>query len=237
MSGLWSVAFHEATIKGFLLFIALRFIHGERALPLNTLRPGYGDEGIAAFLDDVCRHLCDRASKREQSSFHHHAIYQSARVDPLYFCLPEKTSDTAERTPPPANLRVLILSELSPDELTWIERTSYCIVGVQRMNSDLPNISYVLTHVIGSDEATRVFSIDSSSSDAAIYSRDQLLEEFGYPAKSSERFFVAYRISNTTHFERCRWKIDTLRMRSEEVVQPHAYIMSLETLLMCVSHS
>lgn len=72
------------------------------------LRPGNGDNSLRRFIDDVVRHVCDRATQREQHSFQTFQIHKQKRKNSIYARFSEVDVLTGERFLPLTDTHVLI---------------------------------------------------------------------------------------------------------------------------------
>jgi hypothetical protein len=96
-----------------------------------ALKPGASGEAVglqhlSRFVDEVIVHVCNRATAREQSSYHRFYVYRAdeigggARVDAA---IPERDAVENERPAPPAEHSVLVGWCDSEEHLNWIQKT------------------------------------------------------------------------------------------------------------------
>jgi len=128
-----------------------------------ALKPGSDGEAIglqhlSRFVDEVVAHVCNRASAREQNSYHRFEVYRQHETGgqgALQSAIPERESAEAARSIPPADHRVLVGWSENDAQLDWIRRTGLynCRAGLRRgsirLEPDIAAARHLLLHTRG----------------------------------------------------------------------------------------
>ncbi|VGO16868.1 hypothetical protein PDESU_05460 [Pontiella desulfatans] len=165
------------------------------------LRPNDSDDGSAAlerFLNEVVAHVCNRATQREQHTYHTYRIYKDEPPDAVREALPEQHDGSSERQASPSEASVLVASFRDQDHLDWIFRNSLynCRAdkgsGSLLLEQDVVGASYLLLHTKGDERSGRMFRIVSKG--PKVYSKETLVG-WGYPSEPSRPYYLIYEIS------------------------------------------
>lgn len=162
------------------------------------LRPGTADDGTEAlsnFLEEITEHVCNRATQREQHSFHTYRIHNSSQPE-LHEAFPEKEYGSDKRSLPPAETFVLHGWHSGKENLDWITESGYYNYrtedkrGSLRLEESVANASYILLHGEGEyRNATKLFRITKRG--PRVFSKEKLIEN-GYPGAASQPYYIVY---------------------------------------------
>jgi len=126
-------------------------IPGLGAFPVSPSNNGEGLKEIRDFINDIIEHMANRASQREEFSYHKYKIHENKECDVLHDILPEYISETGVRAVPPSNLTVLI-GYYNKDQYQWIkDKKRYNIRidsknGLIKYGPEEMGASYLLLH-------------------------------------------------------------------------------------------
>lgn len=167
------------------------------------LRPGEGEDGSAGltrFLKEVVAHVCNRATQREQHTYHTYRIHKEEPLpDAVNEGLPEKEYETATRPVPPAEISVLVGYYKDQAHLEWIlrgtEKLFNCRAdigrGSLRLESKIANASYVLLHSDNETRTDQIYRITKPG--PRVFSAETLVSK-GYPHVPSRPYYLVYEV-------------------------------------------
>jgi len=161
------------------------------------LRPDTTDDGSAAitrFLKEIVAHVCNRASQREQQTYHTYRIHKEDPVDEVREFMPEW--DEGGRAKPPAEVFVLPGWKSSSEQLQWVQSSGLYNFrtddrrGSLRLKNSVAGASYVYLHGSGETQGGgQLFRVVSEG--PRVFSSERLIEK-GYPGKASQPFYIVY---------------------------------------------
>lgn len=166
------------------------------------LRPNNSDDGSAAlerFLKEVVAHVCNRATQREQQTYHTYRIHRDEPPPSVHEALPEKNDGSSERQASPSEASVLVATFRDQDHFDWISRKRLynCRAdkgaGSLLLEQDVVGASYLLLHTKGDQRTGRIFRIVSKG--PKVYSKETL-ESWKYPSVPSRPYYLIYEISD-----------------------------------------
>jgi len=170
------------------------------------LRPGSGEEALRSFIDDVVRHVCDRATQREQISFHAHRVRAAPRRPQISIAMHEIDPVTTQRIRPLAETLVLVSPDLGEAQYRWTLATDLFALRLGAV-SELANLdprafsaTYVLVCSDDQRERTGLLKAVKGSPQIVI---GQALHEKGYADASGTDFYVLYECENAPEFGKC----------------------------------
>lgn len=166
------------------------------------LRPGTPDDGSAAltrFLKEVVAHVCNRATQREQHTYHTYRIHKDEPRKEVRDALPETEYETMERLIPPSEISVLIGYYKDKAHLEWIikgaEKLFNCRAdvgrGSLRLESKIADAAYLLLHTDGETRTDKIYRIVKQG--PRVLSAETLTEK-GYPHKPSRPYYLVYEV-------------------------------------------
>ena len=172
------------------------------------IRPGNGEQALRKFIDDVTRHICDRATQREQVSFHNYMIHKDVTQRSIFLPLPELDSQSSERLPPPADTLVLVVPVASEKQLQWalIQRIFPLPVTAARLDEVglRPSLARYLL-LCGSTLSKLPKFVAVRNESTRIYSGD-VLREAGCPAIENNIFYITFQIEEIPSFDSYVWE-------------------------------
>ncbi len=207
-----------------------------------ALRPGSGAKAIETFMHDVVSHVADRASAREQHSFHTWKTYESA-VPPTaqerrasYFVVPERGSLGNVRTPPLRETFVVVGWVKSSAHLKWIEsKGKYNFrmgnaVGGLRLSAQVVGATYLLLHGINGEAVPGLLRIQNPESGPSVHTAADL-SSMGYPTTPTQSSYLVYEVEQAKDFETIVWDVAALPKKPGNAAQGHPFAISLLELM------
>lgn len=165
-----------------------------------TLRPGITDDGslaLSRFLKEVVAHVCNRASQREQQTYHAYRIHKEPPPPEVHNALPEV--ENSYRVKPVSEIFVLHGWHNGAESLKWVEREKIynfrteTARGSLRLHPSVAGASYLLLHGEGEFRKTdRLYRIVSEG--PRVFSRETLVER-GYPGEGTQPYYLVYDIA------------------------------------------
>jgi predicted component of viral defense system (DUF524 family) len=171
-------------------------IPGLGAFPLRPMEKGDGTDELKAFLLEVAVHVSNRATQREQHTYHTYRIHKDN--PPQGGAVHEVLSEAEDqcRTKPPGEVFVLPGWHNGSAHLDWIaSRGLYNFRterhrGSLRLHHSVAGASYLLLHGDGEYQCGgRMFRIVSDG--PRVFSKEKLLE-LGYPGGASQPYYLVY---------------------------------------------
>ena len=161
------------------------------------LRPGEGEDGSAElvrFLKEIVSHVCNRATQREQHTYHTYRIHKEEPPDAVNEVLPE--ADGRYRTKPVREKYVIHGWLKGSEYLEWVEREGLYNFrtdnrrGSLRLHESVAGAAYLLLHGAGEySGGGRLFKIISEG--PRVFSKETLIEQ-GYPGEPSQPYYLVY---------------------------------------------
>ena len=208
-----------------------------------ALRPGSGTQMLETFLRDVVSHVADRASAREQNSFHTWKIYETARPQTAqeqraaYLAVPEKEAVGKLRTAPPRETFVVVGWVKGAAHLQWIlKQRKYnfrmgSTPGALRLSAQVVGATYLLLHG-GKDEAVPgLFRIANPADGPRVYSKGEL-KAMAYPTEPTQDAYLVYDVEPAEEFAGTAWGYAELPGKPTNAALGHPFAVSLQDLLL-----
>jgi hypothetical protein len=208
-----------------------------------ALKPGSdgqpaGMQHLSRFLDEVIAHVANRATARERGTFHRFNIYARAAgadASGLAAALPERESDGAQRSTPPADHHVLVGWCESVEQLEWIKKTGLYNFragtrrGSLRLEPEIAGARHLLLHTHGSRAMPGLFRIKQRG--PRVFTGEELLKR-GYPlAPSAEAIYAVFDVELDSFYAAWRWKYELLRGRKMGIHAAEPFAVSLAEVL------
>jgi predicted component of viral defense system (DUF524 family) len=172
-------------------------IPGLGAFPLRPMEKGDGTDELKAFLLEVAAHVSNRASQREQQTYHTYRIHKGEPPDAVNEALPE--AEAGYRTRPPEEVCVVHGWHNGGQHLEWINRTNLYNFrtgtgpGSLRLHHTVVGASYLLVHGAGEFRGGgRLFRITSDG--PRVIARERLVE-LQYPGAASQPYYLVYDVA------------------------------------------
>ena len=170
---------------------------GLGAFPLRPNTVEDGTSAIERFLKEIVAHVCNRATQREQSSYHQYRIHRTDPPDCIANHLPEK-DDLSSRVRPPSEQFVLHGWVSDKAHLEWIRRHGYYNYrtgdkrGSLMLHESVTGASLLYLHGEGQYQGGgTMFRIVSGG--PRVFSNDRLLE-MGYPGAAELPFYLVFAV-------------------------------------------
>ena len=198
---------------------------------------GVGLQQLSRFLDEVIEHVCDRASAREQHSFHRFDIYRpggKAQTSGVAM-MPEKGNNGVHRTVPPAEHPVLVGWCDSPEQLAWIKKSGLYNLragtrsGSVRLDPEIAAARHLLLHTRGGQALPGLWKIKLRG--PRIFTATELMQK-GYPSQTSpDAIYAVYDVEEDSFYSTWDWDYSELpgKKLGRESAQP--FSVSLANVL------
>lgn len=169
-------------------------IPGLGAFPLRPMEKGDGTDELKAFLLEVAEHVSNRASQREQQTYHIYRIHKEDPPDAVKETMPE--AEDQFRSKPPKEVFVIHGWHNGDSHLNWIASKGLYNFrtekqrGSLRLHHSVAGASYLLLHGEGEYRGGgRLFKIESDG--PRVFSKEKLLE-LGYPGGAGQPYCLVY---------------------------------------------
>lgn len=171
-------------------------VPGLGAFPVSPSDNGNDLKAIREFIYEIINHFSNRASQREQLSYHQYDIHKTSKAPDVHEVIPEYNSKGKNRTKPPSESTVLI-GYYNDDQYKWIEsRGLYNIrldsKGLIKYGPNETGAEYLLLHGRKELETSRMWEIVSDAPE--FITKEDLLKKKGYPRKPSCDNYLIYKI-------------------------------------------
>ena len=186
-------------------------IPGLGAFPVSPSSDGNGIEDLRDFILEVVTHFADRASQREELSYHAYEVHkEKPGGNELHEMLPEMIN--GYRAAPPAAVTVLVGYCKNEQQYEWIcDRKLYNIRidskgGPEKISPAVTGAGYLLLHRKGELESGDLWRIAGDS--PVMMSRKTLLAS-GYPTDPGQEYYLVYQVkkADDEQFANRKWDI------------------------------
>ena len=172
-------------------------IPGLGAFPISPSNDTDCMKDVREFIYDVLDHFTNRASQREQLSFHNYEIHTNDQPDEIHDMMPERVLSTSIRTKPPSESSVLI-GFYRKDQYSWIESEHLYNIrldpknGLTKFSHEILGAKYLLLH--GKDELKtgKIWEIISESPE--LVSKNDLVNKLKYRTQPKSEYYLVFRI-------------------------------------------
>lgn len=179
-----------------------------------TLRPSKSDDGsqhLRAFLKHVLSHFLNRASQREEISFHKYDTYKEQPGDSLEEKIPESFGENRSLIPDKTN--VLVAFYKGKDHLDWIKKHGLYNArtgnnrGALKIGTKETGAKFLLLHTFGENFTDKLLKIKESP---IILSKHKLVD-LNYPNPSQD-YYLVFKVAqvNRNAFRDVEWDITQL---------------------------
>jgi len=180
-----------------------------------------GTEDIKAFIQEIVKHVCDRATRREQETYHRYRIQDPASPGPLAVreAIAEYDAEGL-RSQPPQEAIVLVAWYIDEMQLRWSEENGLIVLRITKRRGSVPlspeNVAahYVMLHSKKSHAAPGLFSVctDGNGKRLApeVVSGDTLTMKYKYPHTTRSDYYLVYHVERALCFDGFRWDIGAL---------------------------
>ena len=211
-----------------------------------ALRPGLGTSVLETFLRDVVSHVADRASSREQLSFHTWQAYQTAQTPSAqalrsaYLVLPEKATVGNVRNAPLREIFVVVGWVRGDEHLQWIlKERKYnfrmgSTPGALRLSAQVVGATYLLLHGDDDKAVPGLFRIVNPTDGPRVHSKAELVA-MKYPTKPTQEAYLVYDVESAVEFDDTDWDYSALANKPAAAAIGHPFAISLQDLLLVSS--
>ena len=190
-------------------------IPGLGAFPVSPSNNADGLEAVADFIYEVMNHFTNRASQREQLSYHQYDIHKNSKTDNVHEMMSEYvSSDTKIRGMPPNEVTVLVGYYKDDQQYQWIESQRLYNIRVDakgfKYGSSEIGAKYLLLHGKSELETSRLWEIVGEAPE--VISQKDLKDNNAYPSKPSSPFYLLYKIKpiKENSFGGSKWDVRKL---------------------------
>ncbi len=208
-----------------------------------ALRPGMGTTVLERFLRDVVSHLADRASAREQHSFHTWQTYQSTQPPTAqeqrvaYLGLPEKTTSGNVRTAPLRETFVVVGWVKGAAHLQWVlNEGKYnfrmgSTPGALRLSAHVVGATYLLLHGDKDEAVPGLFRIINPTDGPRVCAKSELMA-MNYPSTPTQDAYLVYDVEPAAEFADTVLDYAALAGKPTNAALGHPFAISLHDLLL-----
>lgn len=208
-----------------------------------ALRPGMGTAVLEKFLHDVVNHVADRASAREQHSFHtwksnERALPEIAQEQRAsYLVVPEKITGSNIRAAPLRETFVVVGWVKGDAHLKWVlQEGKYnfrmgSTPGALRLSAQVVGATYLLLHGDNEEAVPGLFRIINSTEGPSVNSRSEL-KAMHYPTEPTKDAYLVYDVAPAEEFEGTSWDYGALVGKPAAADRGHPFAISLHSLLL-----
>jgi hypothetical protein len=208
-----------------------------------ALKPGANGEAVglqhlSRFMDEVIGHVCNRATAREQSSYHHFQVYRSDESGggvSIESPLPERETFGNERPVPPAEHSVLVGWCDSEQQLDWIRRTGLYNFraglrrGSIRLEPVIADARHLLLHGQGNKAWPGLWRVKHRG--PRIFTADELLKR-GYPSvPDPEVIYAVFDVEPDFFYKDWNWEYAKLPGKNIGLASAEPFAVSLVSVL------
>lgn len=188
-----------------------------------AIKPGPAGEGeglqhLSRFFDEVIAHVCNRATAREQNSYHRFAVYDASELtsgQQVFSAIPERESEETVRSVPPAEHSVLVGWCESPEHLEWFKKTGFYNLragsrqGSVRLEPTIADARHLLLHAKGGKALSGLWRIKKRG--PRIFTAEELLRR-GYPSQPDPNaIYAVYDVEPDTFYHGWEWDYSALK--------------------------
>ncbi len=208
-----------------------------------ALKPGASGEAVglqhlSRFVDEVIEHVCNRATAREQSSYHHFHVYRADEADGgarIESPLPERDAAENERSIPPAEHSVLVGWCDNGPQLDWVRRAGLYKFGAGlrrgsiRLEPAIADARHLLLHGHASKVWPGLWRIKKRV--PRIFTAEELLRN-GYPTiPDPEVIYAVFDVEPDSFYNGWEWDYSKLPGKKPGLASAEPFAVSLVSVL------
>ena len=208
-----------------------------------ALKPGANGEAVglqhfSRFVDEVISHVCNRATAREQSSYHNFQVYRADEIcggATVQSPIPERDARGIERPVPPAEHSVLVGWCDSEQHLDWIRRSGLYNFraghrrGSIRLEPAITAASHLLLHGHGNKAWPGLWRMKKRG--PRIFTAEELLRN-GYPCSPDpEVIYAVFDVEPDPFYDGWRWDYARLPGKKSAFSSAEPFAVSLVDVL------
>ncbi|HQO78544.1 MAG TPA: hypothetical protein PLG17_08535, partial [Thermodesulfobacteriota bacterium] len=209
-----------------------------------------GTDALRTFIIEIVRHLCDRATRREQETYHRYRIHDPHSADPC--SVRDKLAEydvTGRRILPPQETKVLVVWYEDDSQLRWSEEKGLVLTRLTKNRGAVPltpdNVAahYILLHTKPSKAAQGLFAllkdVKGQTQPPEVVSRETLIQKYGYPRSPSSDYYLLYHVKKDGSFVGIEWDIrKLLGLKGQERRQTaYPFNATLDEVMYCILRS
>jgi hypothetical protein len=189
-------------------------------------------------VDEVIEHVCNWATAREQSSYHHFHVYRADETGTgakIESPLPERDAEEQERPVPPAEHSVLVGWCESEQQLDWIRRTGLYNFraglrrGSIRLEPAIADARHLLLHGHGNKAWPGLWRIKKRG--PRILTAEELLRN-GYPSvPDPDVIYAVFDVEPDAFYKGWKWDYTKLPGKKAAFASAEPFAVSLVNLL------
>ena len=151
---------------------------------------------VREFIYDVLDHYANRASQRENQSYHNYEIHQKEDSDVMHYVLPERLTNSGKRFTSMRETTVLV-GYYNKRQYEWIERSCMYNIrvgsknGLVQFKPEIFGARYLLLYGSNELKTEKIWEIISDS--PKLVSRDEL-KELQYPTEPSAENYILFNL-------------------------------------------
>jgi len=173
-------------------------VPGLGAFPVSPSNNADGLEAVADFIYEVVSHFTNRASQREQLSYHQYDIHKESKIDDVHEAMSEYAASAEKvRAEPPNDVSVLVAYYKDVQQYKWIEDKRLYNIRVGstafKYGSSEIGAKYLLLHGKGELETSKLWEIVGES--PVIVSKSDLINKNAYPSTPSSQYYLLYKLA------------------------------------------
>jgi predicted component of viral defense system (DUF524 family) len=208
-----------------------------------AIKPGPSGEGeglqhLSRFFDEVIAHVCSRATAREQNSYHRFAVYEASELSSpqqVFSAIPERESEAAVRSVPPAEHSVLVGWCDSPEHLDWFKKTGLYNLraglrqGSVRLEPSIADARHLMLHAKGGKALSGLWRIKKRG--PRIFTAEELLRR-GYPSQPDPNaIYAVFDVEPDNFYRGWEWDYTALKGSRSGYASAQPFAVSLLEVL------
>lgn len=206
-----------------------------------------GTDELRTFILEIVQHVCDRATRREQETYHRYIIQDPSSSGPMTV----RESPGAEydingcRAIPPQETSVLVAWIVDDRQLRWTEEKELIVLRIAEKRGAVPLIPenvvahYILLHTKGHAAAPGLFALRTDDKGNAqppeVLSANTLKTKHGYPVTNHSDYYLVFHVRKAIAYDQIRWDIrKLLKMKGKAMIDsPLPFNATLDEVLNC----
>ena len=208
-----------------------------------ALKPGasgqaVGLQHLSRFVDEVIAHVCNRATAREQSSYHRFHVYRAGEAGggaKVESPIPERDAMENERPIPPAEHSVLVGWCDNEQQLDWIRRKGLYNFraglrrGAIRLEPAIADARHILLHGHGGKAWPGLWRIKKRG--PRIFTAEELLQN-GYPSSPDrDVIYAVFDVEPDSFYNDWKWDYAKLPGKKGAFASAEPFALSLVSVL------
>ncbi len=188
-------------------------IPGLGAFAVRPSRTDDGAEYLRSFINEIVRHLLNRASQHDRSSYRTYDIHKDKSGFAIRESMPEYYND--KRALPPEDTFILIGYYKDQRQYAWIRKNCLysfrmnSVNGSLRLTPEAAGATHLLLHSEGELITSDIWKITEKG--PRVFSKNELIKK-GYPDPSGENYLL-YKIEKNAHYDfaYAQWDISQVK--------------------------